>query len=545
MVTTKGNIAECDVLIIGAGPNGLELGAYLSKAGLKVMVLEKRLEVGGGLATESVTMGAFTHNTHAIYMMMVDYAPVYADFRLEQEYRVKHIRPSLQIAMPLSNGKCLCLYTDLDKTCQSIAAFSKKDSEAYRELYHLTAKAVDEFIAPATFYPAIPALDQVVKLQTTQVGKEVLEFSDKSPREIVDEYFENEHVKTLMLYLATQWGVAYDQPGLGYLAMLYINRATNTYMVAGGSHGVAQALHKAIIENKGIVKNHQFIKRIIVDDDGAKGVELEDGAIIRAHKAVVSTIDPHQTFLKLIDKKYLTKDFVEGIEGWQWEKYSLCGTHLALEEAPDFTAAASNPDINKSFRYLLGYETPQELIDDYETLSQGNLSKKVGFNCCFPTVHDPTQAPPGRHTGLISRFAPYTLKGRNWGSIKFKEELAEQCVSTLRRYAPNMTKEKILWAYVSTPWDVENKFSNMVKGSIKQGEYNPLQMGYLRPNDECSQNKTPIRNLYIAGSSCYPGGCVIWGPGYIAANTLADELGVKKWWAEPGIVSRALQQGLL
>src|SRR3990172_12879146 len=105
MVTTKSNVAECDVLIIGAGPNGLELGAYLSKAGLKVMVLEKRLEVGGGLATESVTMGAFTHNTHAIYMMMVDYAPVCSDFRLEQEYRVKHIRPSLQIAMPLSDGK--------------------------------------------------------------------------------------------------------------------------------------------------------------------------------------------------------------------------------------------------------------------------------------------------------------------------------------------------------------------------------------------------------------------------------------------------------
>ncbi|MBI4333791.1 MAG: NAD(P)/FAD-dependent oxidoreductase [Chloroflexi bacterium] len=536
-------MSECDVLIIGAGPNGLELAAYLAKAGLNVLVLEKRHEAGGGLATENVTLGDYIHNTHAVYMMMVDYAPLYQDLNLAQ-YRLKHIRPSLQFALPLSDGKCLCVYTDLEKTCQSIAAFSKKDAEAYRELYHAAARAMAEFIGPATFAPPVPALDQVVKLQATETGREIIDFSEKSPLEIVNERFENEHVKALMLYLSTHWGVAYNQPGLGYLVMLYLNRAHNYHLVAGGTHMVAQALHKAVIEHGGMVKNSQYIKRIIVENGAATGVEMVDGSVVKARKAVVSTLDPHQTFLKLVGKQNLDKDFAERIEGWQWEKYSLTGVHLAMEEAPNFTAAANNPDINNAFVYVLGYETMQDLINDYETLSQNKLSDKAAFNCCFPSVHDPLQAPPGRHTGLISRFTPYDLEG-NRGTIKFKDHLAEQCIATLRKYAPNVTTEKILWNYVSTPYDVQNKFTNMVKGSIKHGEYAPLQMGYLRPNEECSQNRTPVKNLFVAGASTYPGGCVIWGPGYLAANTIAEDLGVKKWWTEPAMVTKAKQQGLL
>ncbi len=108
-----------------------------------------------------------------------------------------------------------------------------------------------------------------------------------------------------------------------------------------------------------------------------------------------------------------------------------------------------------------------------------------------------------------------------------------------------MNQDTVLWKYLSTPIDVENKFNDMVEGSIKQGLYHPFQMGYLRPNEECSRYRTPIDKLYLAGSSCYPGGCIIWGPGYVAANTIAEDLGVAKWWSEPEMVTKARQQGLL
>ncbi|MBI4334024.1 MAG: NAD(P)/FAD-dependent oxidoreductase [Chloroflexi bacterium] len=537
-----------DIIIIGAGPNGLETGAYLAKAGLKVLLLEARHEVGGGLATEEVTLGGYLHNTHAVYMMMVDYAPVYQDFKFEEQYLCKHIYPSMQFAMPLSDGHCLCLYSDLERTVQSIAKFSQKDANAYRDLYHQCRKAVEEFIAPATFAPPLPALDQVVKLQGKEATQFMMEASEKTPRELIEEHFENEHVRAMMLYVSTHWGVAYDQAGLGYLVLLYLNRATNYRLVQGGSHRAAQALHKAIHEAQGVVLDNEAPKRLIIENGRATGVELHDGTIVSASKAIVSTVDPHQTFLGLVGEKNLDRDFADSIKNWQWEKHSLFTAQLALLEAPNFTAAANNPELNKAFVYVLGYETPEAIYEDYERVDRGELSPKAAFNCCFPSVHDPIQAPRGRHTGLISRFAPFNLKdggSDKWYRTDYKEQVAESCMETLRRYAPNMTPDKVLWKYLTTPKDLPNKFLDMVQGSFKQGAYHPLQMGYLRPNEHCSNARTPIKNLYVGGSSNYPGGCVIWGAGYLAANAVAEDLGIKKWWQEPAILTKAKQAGLL
>jgi len=538
---------QYDVIIIGAGPNGLEIGGYLSKAGLKVLLLDKRYEVGGGLATEEVTLPGYFHNTHAIYHMMVDYAPVYQDLKLEENYNLRHIYPQLQFAMPLSDGRCLCLYQDVDKTCASIAKFSQRDAESYRQMHHRFHELVESFVAPATFVPPEPAPLQAAKLELTEIGREITAFSEKTPEEVINELFENDHVRTLMLYICCMWGLDYDQSGVGYLIPLYLDRATNYRLVAGGSHRVSNALLKTVLENKGVAQTAVRIKRIIVEDGAAKGVELEDGTEIRANKAVVSTIDTHQTFLKYVGEDKLDKDFVEMVKIWQWEKWSLFDVHQALEEAPNFTAAASDPEINQAFIYVLGYESSEQLKNHWEAMRNGELPADAGFNCCFPSVHDPYQAPPGRATGLISQMAPYNLKegAARWLNIKFKEEQADKCLAILERYAPNMTRDKVLWEYISTPADIENKFANMVQGSYKQGAYHPLQMGYLRPNQDCSQNRTPVRNLYLGGASVYPGGCVIWGPGYLCANTMAEDLGIEKWWSEPEIVAAARGKGLI
>ena len=311
---------------------------------------------------------------------------------------------------------------------------------------------------------------------------------------------------------------------------------------------VTQALHKISLENGGMVLNTQYLNRVIIEDGVAIGVERADGTIFKADKAVLSTLNPHQTFFTLIGEEDLEKEFQDQIRGWQWEKYSLMGIHLALEEAPDFTGATANPEVNKAFIYILGYESSEELISDYDAVFRGELSDKVSFNCCFPSIHDPKQAPPGRHTGILSRFAPYRLKeggAEKWYDLKFKEEIAEQCLATLQKYAPNMKKDRVLCKYISTPIDIENKFLSMAEGSYKHGLYNPLQMGIFRPNEQCSQYRTPIKNLYLGGSSCYPGGCVIWGPGYNAANALAEDLGIEKWWPEAEAVKKAREGGLL
>jgi phytoene dehydrogenase-like protein len=386
------------------------------------------------------------------------------------------------------------------------------------------------------------------RADASELGRKLTDYSEKTPDDVIKERFENDHVRTLMLYTVCHWGLDYSQSGVGYLIPLYFNRMSNYRLTAGGSHRVSNALLKAIFENQGQIRTNAQIKRIIVENGTAKGVELEDGTQIMATKAVVSTIDLHQTFLKYVGEDKLDSDFVAMVNAWQWEKWSLCDLHLALEEPPHFKAAESNPDVDKAFMYVLGYESSDELRHEWDLMNTGELPERAGYIASFPSVHDPYQAPPGRASGLLTQMAPFELKdggSEKWLSYKFREQIAEYQLATLEKYAPNITKDKVLWWNITTPADIQNKFPNMVRGSYKQGQYHPLQMGFLRPNQECSHNVTPIKNLFVGGAGVWPGGCVIWGPGYVCANTIAEECGIEKWWKESEIVTRSRGNGYI
>ncbi|MEE9401067.1 MAG: FAD-dependent oxidoreductase, partial [Dehalococcoidia bacterium] len=292
----------------------------------------------------------------------------------------------------------------------------------------------------------------------------------------------------------------------------------------------------------GHLRGSQFIKRIIVEGGTAKGVELEDGTVYEAEKAVVSSIDPQQTFLVLVGEEHLSDEFVDTIRNWHWEKWSLCSVHAALEELPAF---AADQDIDKGLMYILGYETPDDLINHWQEIDRGELSSSVRFNAAFPTMHDPSQAPRGRHTASMYEMAPFNLKdgAEKWWDHKLREEHEERFLATLQKYAPNMTRDKVLWTYFVAPIDFSTKYLDMVQGSIKQGAYEIFQMASNRPNDECSSHRTPIKNLYVCGASVNPGGLVTFGPGYIAANTIAEDLGIEKWWSEPEYIAEARGKG--
>jgi phytoene dehydrogenase-like protein len=532
-----------DVVVLGAGPNGLCAASYLAKAGLKVIVLEKRCEAGGGLATEEVTFAPHMHNTHSIYHLMVNYAPVYQDFQLEEKYGLKYVHPELQFALPLSDGRSVCLYSDVEKTCESLSQFSKRDAESYREIYHKFQKYLDVFIVPATYVLPLPAPIQAAKLDAHELGREISELSSKSPKNIVNELFENDHVRTLMLYLAAHWGLEPDVDGVGYLAMLFLGMITNYRLCVGGSHMLAQNLQKAFVENGGVIRTSQILKRIVVKNGVATGVELIDGTIVEANKAIISTLDPIQTFLKYTGKENFHPDFVEKIENFRWDHWSLLTVHVVLEKAPAFR----DPKIDNAFVYApVGIERQEDLMKLWDGLAKGELWTK-GFNCCFPTVHDPVQSFDGKHTCVISQMAPYNLKegGDRYYSLTYKQEIAERLLETLRKYAPNVNSENVLWTTTHTPLDIENKFPNMKNGSIKAGAYEPLQMGFLRPNEDCSDHRAPIKNLYLGGASTHSGGLITFGPGYQVANVVAEDWGIKKWWSEPQSVVNARNEGLL
>jgi phytoene dehydrogenase-like protein len=535
--------ARYDGIVIGAGPNGLCVGAYLAKAGQKVLLLDRRLEIGGGLATEQVTIPGFLHNTHAVYHAMVDYAPVFDDLRLAEDYGLRFVKPEVVMSMPLMDGRALSIYADPERTCTSLAKISPTDAQAYRETYHLFRRFMDEFLAPATYVRAHGAFEALVKMESYELTRELRTYQEKSPRQIVDEIYENEHVRALMLYAACKWGLDYDLQGLGFLVPLYLDRAANYQVCVGGSHRLSHVMSKFIYDHGGMIWGSAVIKRIIVQDGVAKGVELADGRVIEAGW-VASTIDPYQTFLEYVAEDNLSPDFVVRTRDFKWESMSLFVVSMALTVPPDFSAAAAYPDINRSFINVIGCETEDELIAHWDAVRRGELHDG-GFNCAFPSVHDPAQAPSGRHTGLVSQHAPYKLHGdpQEWWGIR--QEHARRLLATLRKYAPNINDETILAHYVCSPLDIENKFWNMKEGSIKVGGYYPLQMGYNRPNEYCSRHLTPIENLYIGGASVFPGGLVLFGSGYNCATAICEDQCIEPWWQPPSHVQEAIARGLL
>jgi phytoene dehydrogenase-like protein len=541
---------EYDGIIIGAGPNGLTTAGYLAKAGLKVALLERRYEIGGGLATENLLLPGMLVDSHAIYHMMVEYAPPLRDFELETRYDLAWIYPDLQVVMPFQDGSHLALYKDPEKSAASIRKFSEKDAESFLNFVKISDEAMDLFLAPASYVNPMPSLEQVAKLETHPTTKWDDSLTGYTPKQIVDSWFENDKVRTLFLYLATMWGLDYDLEGLGYLVPLMINRAWHFRLSRGGSHHVAHLLGKYIAEHGGRIISGCTIKRIVVENNEAKGVELEDGTILKAKSFVCSALNPHQTFYDMVGKEHLPVDMVTRLDQWHYSDTSFFTVHLALTELPQFTALKNDPELSKSLIYVIGYECEQDLVDHFEASRRGELHEG-GFNCCFPSVHDPIRVhrragSEAKHIGLISmECAPYKLKdggAKAW--YKKRRPYAEACKKILQKYAPNINEDTIVWDYIGTPLDTETKFPDMCQGCFKQGGYLPLQMGYMRPNEYCCQHDTPIKKLYLGGSSSHSGGMVTYGPGFNAAEKIAEDLKIKKWWPEPVGVKEARDIGL-
>ena len=376
---------------------------------------------------------------------------------------------------------------------QSIAQFSKKDADAYKKMRAKHAEFMKEILAPGTYVLPIPGPLQAAKIEVTAIGKEFGHLTPKSPRKQIEETFENDQVRALMLYLACHWGLEPEVDGIGYLVPLMLDRAVNSGLLLGGSHNLASALNRVILDNGGMQLTATLIKRIIVENGEAKGVELEDGRVFNA-KAVVSTIDPFQTFLKYVGEDNLDRRTLSPRSRTLSRRPGACLTmHLSLWDAPNFTAAAQNPDINKAFMYVWGLDTMQGVLTHFKETMSGKLSTKPIFYGCFPTVHDRLQAPnrPDRHTFTMSSEAPYKLNGdpNNWWNKKLKEDRVFQLMKIIEKHAPNMTAENVMWPYICSPLDMENKLNNMFQGSYKCGGYKPLQMGFLRPNEQCFSGK--------------------------------------------------------
>ncbi len=516
-----------DVLIIGAGHNGLIVGNYLAKGGLKVLVVERRLEAGGGLSTEEITIPAFHHNLHSYFHDTINIMPPYEDLQMEA-FNARYYRPPVQAGMILPDGRSLCLYDDLDKTCESIGRFSKKDAEAWREIVDNYGPFVTTVIPPALYSPPAQPSEQMLQMEGSPEGMEWLRVGRMSPQEVVDEWFENEHVKALILHhLPIPRGILPDYGGLGAVVPLVISQAEHAQIALGGSHAPAHALWRSLLRNGGETKSFAHVEKVLVEDGKAVGVEIKGGNRYLA-PTVVSTVDLKQTFLEMVGEENLEAGFVKQVKGFRLDEFSVFSVHMALREAPKFKTQAGYEDINQAFRLDIGLDRPEDFVTVLSDVRQGKLPEKLGFIASVPTWFDPSQAPENCHTAFLWQLVPYKLDGAAWEDVK--EEYMGRCIAKWRNYAPNLTEDKIIKATCQTPVDIEERIINMREGGVFMGRMNFSQMEHFRPLPELAQFRTPIQGLYMAGACMHPGGGIIGAPGLIAAEIIMDDLERPKWW---------------
>ena len=518
-----------DAVVVGAGPNGLIAAAYLAKAGMRVCVCERRYEIGGGLATEEILFPGHYSNPHAIYHMMVDYMPPLADLGLDR-HGLTFVSPNAQTAAVFEDGSSLLLCRMLEDTKDSIAKFSERDSATFGRVMRLWRRIVEELVAPATYIPPVAPLDLIEAMESTDIGRELLKVTEKSPLEVITELFEHEKVRSLLLYVACMWGLDPEETGLGFMVPLLVDRTMNKAQCYGGSHRLAAALGREVLRNGGTILDTAEVGQILLDGDVVTGVELEDGRIIETD-IVLSSLDPHSTFLDLVGREHLSRSMTQSVDGWEWEKMSFFTTHIVTSGAPHY--ACDDPWVDKAFMTVLGLEDTEHLLGWWDNVSAGRIDGPVIGHATCETIYDPTLSRvPGHEVGFLQIHAPFDLEG-GWDSRR--EEIADLVVDRWRGAAPGL---EVVMRHSETPVDIATRLPNMRRGSIKHGAYNPLQMGSMRPNDECSSSRTPIDGLYVCGASTYPGGLIIGGPGYIAANVVAEDAGVEKWWREPDYIAK-------
>ncbi len=516
-----------DALIIGAGHNGLVLGCYLAKAGLKVCVMERRLEVGGGLSTEEITLPGFAHNLHSYFHDTINIMPAYKDLDLAR-FNARYYRPPVQAGMILKDGRSLCFYDDLDRTCASIAQFSEKDAKKWREVCENYGEYCQTVIVPALYSsPSIPS-EQIGIMENSPEGMEWLRLGRMTPLEVVDEWFENEHVKALVLHhMPVPRGILHDYAGLGSVVPLVVSQVEHAQIALGGSHITAHALWRALFNYGGDATSLTQIDKILVEGGKVVGVQTQEGKTYLA-PVVVSTVDLKQTFLKMVAPEHLEPAFINKVRGQRLDEFSVFSVHLALREAPKFTTQPGFDDINQSLRLNIGFDRPEDFIEQLAQIRQGQLPDKLAFIASVPTWFDPSQAPAGFHTAFLWQLVPYKINGAEWDEVK--DEYMERCIAKWREYCPNLTKDNIMGAECQTPMDIEGRIINMAKGGVFMGRMDFSQMERFRPLPEVSEFRTPIQGLYMAGACMHPGGGIIAGPAVIAADIILDDLKLPKWW---------------
>jgi phytoene dehydrogenase-like protein len=526
-----------DAVILGAGHNGLILQAYLGKAGLRTLAIERKPVAGGGLATlDDPRHPGHLHNTHAFFQRAVTAMPWYADLDLER-HGARYIEPELNVALLTADGGSLEWWTDIARTIESFSGFSRRDAETLRRWHGEFVPIVQDILLPESRSPPLPADERRRLLEKSSAGRRLLEVSALSPLEFVHKEFEHPLIQAGLLFFNGLREVDLRLRGFGHHIAALLASPAKAQMSRGGSAALARALEAAARETGGEIRFMTEPARILVEQGRAVGVETRDGETIRARHLVASSLNPHQTFLDLLDDAFVPHALRRQAEAFRYNLLApLFALHLVLRAPPRWRAAEARPELARAFMVILGLDHVDQFDDIVRHHEAGTIPPTVMWGAC-PTLFDPSQAPPGGHTAFMWEKLPYRLHGdpANWDAARDAHGVA--MLELWRRHAPNLEHD-IVDAFTRSPLDTERSLPNMREGDLLVGAFANGQVGSDRPFAGAGNYRAHIPGLYLCGSSSHPGGNITGLPGYNAAQVILADLGIVADWTPSPVAER-------
>jgi phytoene dehydrogenase-like protein len=523
---------QFDAIVIGAGHNGLVAACYLARAGLKVQVLERNPYIGGAAVSRQLYQD-FTYSNCSYVCSLL---------RPEIMRTLELPRYGLQIipydggCTMMQGGGHLALYDNHDALRREIARHSKRDAEAYdrfardmiRQCKFIKPLLMRAPPDPTSFKPR--DIRELLYLggHFNRLGAErmydTLRFWTMSIADFLDEYFESEIVKAHMAgsaIIGTALGPR--SPGTAYVLLHhYMGDIDDTVgawgFARGGMGAVTRSLAASLQASGGTIRAGAPVERILVRNGRSVGVALADGEEIKA-RLVLSNMDVKRTFLQTVEARELSDDFLRGVRNFKI-RGSSGKLNIALDGLPTFPAIpAGSPSLRGDMHVTDTIEMMERAYDDWK---DGAWSRAPYIDMLIPSQIDPTMAPDGKHyMSVFVQYCPYQLASGPWDAAK-RKAFGDTVIDTIARHSPDF-KSLILHAEVRTPFDLENEVG-LTEGNIFQGELTFDQLLFNRPIPGCAQYRTPLRGLYLCGSTTHPGGGVMGAPGANAAHAVLRDL---------------------
>ncbi|TDJ11618.1 MAG: NAD(P)/FAD-dependent oxidoreductase [Gammaproteobacteria bacterium] len=523
---------QYDAVVIGAGHNGLTNAAYLAKAGLDVLVVEKNDYIGGAAVSREMHEG-WTYSSCSYVCSMMRQA-LHRDLDLSRHGLL--LVPYLGTVNFADDGTVLTAYTDEEANNLELKRHSPHDADSmhrfkadlarYAQLIRKTLLRTPP--DPTSFKPRdIRELLFLAKEFWALGEKELYEyvrFFTISAADFLEDYFENDLIKAAMAspgIIGTALGVY--SPGTSYILLHHVMGDVDGNIGAwglarGGMGAISNALAGALQEHGGEIRTNAGVQKILVDKRKAVGVVLENGDEIYA-RIVVSNLDAKRTFTQIMDEQDLPEDVVRRARNFKI-RGSSGKVNIALSGLPKFLGVPDNRYIDRGGQGFTGSLETMERA--YDCWKRGRWSDDPFIESVIPSAWDPTVAPPGKHwMSNFIQYCPPVLADGPWTAEK-RDQFGRTVVDKIERYSPGF-KDLIVHMEVRTPHDMEQEIG-LTEGNIFQGELTIDQLLFNRPFPGYAQYRMPVKNMYMCGSSTHPGGGVSSACGANAAREILLDL---------------------